>query len=143
MLVETLKHGYAVRSGLADPYFYGEEMRDLERRCTDPDFIEQLKANITEKTHEIGIFGCILLINEQAALQVTIIRFTTIFPLIMVHCMFQQLTKIVKWSPSRRRSISFSAQKSRGNALALCSTMKWTTLAVPSSRTISTCRPVK
>ena len=54
LIIETLKHGYSVRSGLADPHFYGQEMRDLERRCTDPDFIEQLKQNITEMTHEIG-----------------------------------------------------------------------------------------
>ena len=58
MIVETLKHGYAVRSGLADPNFYGKEMRDLERRCTNSDFIEQLKANITEMTHKIGSFRC-------------------------------------------------------------------------------------
>jgi len=57
LIVETLKHGYAVRSGLADPNFYGKEMRDLERRCTNSDFIEQLKANITEMTHKIEYYN--------------------------------------------------------------------------------------
>ena len=56
LIVETLKHGYSVRSGLADPHFYGQEMRDLERRCTDSDFIEQLKKNITKMTHEMGTY---------------------------------------------------------------------------------------
>ena len=54
LIIETLKHGYSVRSGLADPTFYPEEMADLERRCTDPDFIAKLRANVTEKTHDIG-----------------------------------------------------------------------------------------
>ena len=56
LIVETLKHGYSVGSGLADPHFYGQEMRDLERRCTDSDFIEQLKKNITKMTHEMGTY---------------------------------------------------------------------------------------
>jgi len=57
LIIETLKHGYSVRSGLADPSFYPEEMRDLERRCTDPDFISQLRANVTEKTHDIDYYN--------------------------------------------------------------------------------------
>ena len=36
-----MKHGYAIRSGLADPYFYGQEMLDLEERCSDPEEIEE------------------------------------------------------------------------------------------------------
>ena len=40
-LLETMKHGYAIRSGLADPYFYGQEMLDLEERCSNPDEIEE------------------------------------------------------------------------------------------------------
>ena len=40
-LLETMKHGYAIRSGLADPYFYGQEMLDLEERCSDPEEIEE------------------------------------------------------------------------------------------------------
>ena len=36
-----MKHGYAIRSGLADPYFYGQEMLDLEERCSDPEEIEK------------------------------------------------------------------------------------------------------
>ena len=36
-----MKHGYAIRSGLADPYFYGQEMLDLEERCSNPEEIEE------------------------------------------------------------------------------------------------------
>ena len=36
-----MKHGYAIRSGLADPYFYGQEMLDLEERCSNPGEIEE------------------------------------------------------------------------------------------------------
>ena len=36
-----MKHGYAIRSGLADPYFYGQEMLDLEEKCSNPEEIEE------------------------------------------------------------------------------------------------------
>ena len=56
-----MKHGYAIRSGLADPYFYGQEMLDLEERCSNPEEIEEwfFDKNYIIVRHEIRIKGMI------------------------------------------------------------------------------------
>ena len=52
-----MKHGYAIRSGLADPYFYGQEMLDLEERCSNPEEIEEwfFDKNYIKVRHKIRI----------------------------------------------------------------------------------------
>ena len=92
--MNTLQHGYSVRSGLADPYFYPEEMRDLERRCTDPEFIAQLRANVTEKTHDIGKLVTYLIF---VYLQTITTPCTTKWPRITELCMSRPSTKTDKW----------------------------------------------
>ena len=44
-------------SGLGDPYFYPEEMNELERRCSDQEFIAAIRQNITEQTHPISYYN--------------------------------------------------------------------------------------
>ena len=64
-----MKHGYAIRSGLADPYFYGQEMLDLEERCSNPEEIEEwflIKITLSDMKSELrndsrlGLSGKIL-----------------------------------------------------------------------------------
>lgn len=64
-IVESMKHGYAIRSTLADPAFYPEESAKLEGYCTDELFLQSLRDNITDMTHDIPYYNPIYALKED------------------------------------------------------------------------------
>ena len=48
-IVETMKHGYAIRTGMSDPNFYGAEVDELVEKSSDEEFLQSIRNNITGK----------------------------------------------------------------------------------------------
>jgi gamma-glutamyltranspeptidase/glutathione hydrolase/leukotriene-C4 hydrolase len=48
-IVETMKHAYAIRTGLTDPNFYGEEVAELVAKSSNETFLQLIRNNITAR----------------------------------------------------------------------------------------------